>query len=740
MTVYTVSSLLAFLVCLFLVLVVVLQKNKSQAHRDFVLVTLFTGIWSLFPVSTVIFPSEKATLLLVRVVYLFAVLAVPAFLKFGLTIVESSEKRHERSAVRIAFFSAFLFLPFLFSRLLIAGVRTYQPYSILVPGPLFPVFIGFFLIICVYTFLKMLSFFRKATGHKKNQVKYVFTAYFLAFLGGMIHFGTAYGLREVFPHDIFIVCCMTILAYAIAKNRLMDIRIVAARAMAFLLAYIPILTVPFIIALRGKTFFEHYFGEYWWIFPMIISTILAPAGLRVYQYIKVRAERAIRSKKLVYLQEVSDFLEDVKGVRGLDELVGMILSKMSELVRVDYTGLYLRDKKKGVFSLEEAGKKNEDESVTAHTEISEDNALIRLLIKEHKPLVREELRFEATGGRSELVKEAEIEMNNINASVVIPSFHHKSLIAAIVLGEQISYEPYENEDIDAFNDLGVNIGMAIKNALFVEDLNKTHAKLLKSQEEAVRQENLISLGYMVTNLSHELRNPMHVISANIEEMQDVLEMDIKKDDLDDKTNEAINYLKEKMGKAYERAEKTRKMLDSIMDAIREKGQKFDDIDLKEMIDEVITRVAPYTKGGAITVTNEIPEGFPHMSGDRVMMEQVFVNLITNATQMFEVSGKGDKVSVRAQEDSDMIRIEVSDNGPGIPEYDLERIFEPFYTTKDNLFAYAEGKSKGTGLGLMITQQTVRKHRGRIWAESVAGEGATFFMEFPKIVQGERNGK
>jgi signal transduction histidine kinase len=740
MTVYTVSSLLAFLVCIFLVLVVFLQKNKSQAHKDFVLVTLFTGVWCLFPFSTVIFASESATLVLVKWVYISALFTGPAFLKFGLTVAESGEKQHERSVIRISFILAFLFIPILFSRMLVLGVKVYQPYSALVPGPLFPVFIGFFLATCGYSFYKILVFFRKAVGHKKNQVKYVFIAYFFAFLGGLIHFGSAYGLREVFPHDIFVVCCMVLLAYAIAKNRLMDIRIVAARAMAFLLAYIPILTVPFIIALRGKTSLEYYFGEYWWVFPMVTSTVLAPAGLRVYQYIKVRAERAIRSKKLVYLQEVSDFLEDVKGVRGLDELVDMILSKMSELVRVDYTGLYLWEKKKSVFSLKGAGKKDQDKNAASHTEIPEDNALIRLLTKEHKPLVREELRFEVAGGRSGLVKEAEIEMNKINASVVIPSFHHKNLIAAIVLGEQTSYEPYENEDIDAFNGLGVNIGMAIKNALFVEDLNKTHAKLLKSQEEEVRQENLISLGYMVTNLSHELRNPMHVISANIEEMQDVLEMDIKKEDLDDKTNEAINYLKEKMGKAYERAEKTRKMLDSIMDAIREKGQEFNDIDLKEMIDEVVLRAAPYTKGGAITVTNEIPEGFPRIRGDRVMMEQVFVNLITNALQMFEVSGKGDKVCVRANEDGGMIRVEVSDNGPGIPEYDLERIFEPFYTTKDNLFAYAEGKSKGTGLGLMITQQTVRKHRGRIWAESVVGEGATFFMEFPKIVQGEGNGK
>ena len=94
---------------------------------------------------------------------------------------------------------------------------------------------------------------------------------------------------------------------------------------------------------------------------MLISTILAPAGLRVYQYIKDRAERAIKSKKLAYLQRISDFLEDVKHVRGLNELVDLVLSKTSELIRVDYTGLYLLNKEKGNYSLKGSRKTGNSE-------------------------------------------------------------------------------------------------------------------------------------------------------------------------------------------------------------------------------------------------------------------------------------------------------------------------------------------------------------------------------------------
>ncbi len=729
---FPMSGLINATTSILLGLLVITRNRKDPLNITYFLFCASVAFWSIF-YALWLFADNAAFALFCTRGLMAGAIFTPIFYLHHLLMLLGIEKEN-RQIVRASYAAAIVFSVINLTPYFIKGVSAkmffkYWPD----PGVLFNVFLPIWIFIVVFGIIVAVRTYRSSSGIKKTRSRYVLVAILIGWAGGITNYPLWYGIHVPPVGNILVSVYVLLTTYAIIRYRLLDIRIVAARAMVFLLVYIPILAVPFIMASAARVWLEQHFGDLWWVVPMVASTILAPAGLRVYQYIKVRAEKAIRSKKLEYLQEVSDFLEDVKGVRGLDELVSMILSKTSELIKVDYTGLYLWDKKKGVLSLKGAVKSDTRKAVEVEYEIPEDNALIKLLIRERGPLVREELKFESSGGGSALTKEAGTEMNRINASVVIPSFYHENLIAAIALGEQISYEPYENEDIEAFNDLGVNIGMAIKNALFVEDLNKTHAKVLKSQEEEVRQENLISLGYMVTNLSHELRNPMHVISANIEEMQDVLEMDIKADKLDGQTNESVTYLKEKMAKAYERAERTRKMLDSIMDAIREKGREFTDFDLKEMVDEVILRVAPYTKGGSITVINEFPEGFPRIRGDRVMIEQVFVNLISNAVQMFEVSGKGDRVYVRGREDGAVIRVEVSDNGPGIPEYDLERIFEPFYTTKDNLFAYADGKSKGTGLGLMITQQTVRKHGGKIWAQSVEGEGATFVIELPKIV-------
>ena len=111
-----------------------------------------------------------------------------------------------------------------------------------------------------------------------------------------------------------------------------------------------------------------------------------------------------------------------------------------------------------------------------------------------------------------------------------------------------------------------------------------------------------------------------------------------------------------------------------------------------------------------------------MYADPEQLEQVFINLFANAVDA--MSGEGD-LTVKADEEDKLVRIRVSDSGKGMPRETLEKIFEPFYTTKD----------KGTGLGLAIVYNIIEKHHGRIRVESEEGKGTTFIIDLPKTAQG-----
>jgi signal transduction histidine kinase len=109
-------------------------------------------------------------------------------------------------------------------------------------------------------------------------------------------------------------------------------------------------------------------------------------------------------------------------------------------------------------------------------------------------------------------------------------------------------------------------------------------------------------------------------------------------------------------------------------------------------------------------------------GNAIQLEQVFINLLTNARDALAHAERRE-VAITARVDGDTVRINVADTGPGIPPEVAQRIFDPFFTTKE--------VGGGTGLGLSITYSIVKEHGGQIWVEGRPGEGAVFHIELPR---------
>ena len=125
----------------------------------------------------------------------------------------------------------------------------------------------------------------------------------------------------------------------------------------------------------------------------------------------------------------------------------------------------------------------------------------------------------------------------------------------------------------------------------------------------------------------------------------------------------------------------------------------------------------------VTVTTDIPDTLPQVYGSEMMLSQVLVNLVSNAAHAIGDSGKLGMINIRAWMDADVwIVIDISDNGTGIAEADLARLFNPFFTTR-------RGKG-GTGLGLFFSQGIIKGHRGSLSATSALGSGSTFTIRLP----------
>ncbi|MEE8373143.1 MAG: ATP-binding protein, partial [Dehalococcoidia bacterium] len=128
----------------------------------------------------------------------------------------------------------------------------------------------------------------------------------------------------------------------------------------------------------------------------------------------------------------------------------------------------------------------------------------------------------------------------------------------------------------------------------------------------------------------------------------------------------------------------------------------------------------------IKIALDLDPDLPGTMADFRQLQQVFLNLITNAEQALKQARGRGTITIGTQKTDGVIEISVVDDGPGIPASALSRVFEPFYTTKD--------VGKGTGLGLSICHGIVQEHGGQIRVESTEGSGATFIIEMPIVAE------
>jgi two-component system, NtrC family, sensor kinase len=238
----------------------------------------------------------------------------------------------------------------------------------------------------------------------------------------------------------------------------------------------------------------------------------------------------------------------------------------------------------------------------------------------------------------------------------------------------------------------------------------SNEKLLRQQ--LIQSEKLSAIGELISGIAHELNNPLTGVMGYAQLLE-------RRKDLDERSKESalkINNLALRCQKivqnllSFARKEKPERSLSNIND-ILERTVELRNYDLSV---------------NNITIVRELDRNLPKTIADRHQLQQVFLNVITNAEHaMLHSHGRGCLV-IRSYVDrpNNHIAVEIADDGPGISETNLSKIFDPFFTTKE--------VGKGTGLGLSLSYGIIKEHGGNIYAISRPGEGATFVIELPII--------
>jgi len=235
----------------------------------------------------------------------------------------------------------------------------------------------------------------------------------------------------------------------------------------------------------------------------------------------------------------------------------------------------------------------------------------------------------------------------------------------------------------------------------------TDQKML--QEQLIQSEKMSAIGQLVSGVAHELNNPLAGISAFAQ-----LLLAEKRFPPDQRT--AAETI-------YSEARRASRIVQNLLTFARQHKAEKVPTAINQVLDDTLELRGYELRVRGIDVRREYDESIPETMADAHQLQQVFLNLITNAEQAMEQrDGHHHRLTVRTRRNAEAIRIEVEDTGAGIPANLIERIFNPFFTTKPT--------GSGTGLGLSISLGIVREHEGRIWAENPPQAGARFVVELP----------
>jgi PAS domain S-box-containing protein len=238
---------------------------------------------------------------------------------------------------------------------------------------------------------------------------------------------------------------------------------------------------------------------------------------------------------------------------------------------------------------------------------------------------------------------------------------------------------------------------------------------LEQETQLTQASKMATLGEMATGIAHELNQPLNVIKVGADFFNKMISRDREI------SNEQLRQVSTNISEQVDRAT-------SIINHLREFGRKSDFglylVDLNEPIRGVFTLLGQQLKVRSIEVELNLEENLPKILADKNRLEQIFLNLVTNARDAMEEreAGAARRLAITTRRENGRVTALVSDTGMGIPERLREKIFEPFFTTK--------GAGEGTGLGLSITYSLVKDFKGNIEVDSIPGEGTTFRVSFP----------
>jgi signal transduction histidine kinase/putative methionine-R-sulfoxide reductase with GAF domain len=393
----------------------------------------------------------------------------------------------------------------------------------------------------------------------------------------------------------------------------------------------------------------------------------------------------------------------------IDEILRLVLEGVTKNTGFDRARLYLVNEKRNVVECKMAVGIDDERIKGITLRLDPEDSVVARSIFERQPFIIPDAQQDPR------INPVLKEKFNLHSLVVIPLLTKEKALGAIAAD---FVDPRKNVTQEAFESVKAfaqQAGLAIHNAFMYQELKtfsqqmeekiqKTTADLRKTEAQLIRSDKLAALGQLAAGIAHEIRNPLTSINILIHSMTENLPSgDSHKEDLE-VIEEEINRINE--------------IVDQFLRFAKPAPPLLEKADVLSVFEETLQLLRPQIEKQRIVV-RKVFQALPIIQMDREQMKQAILNLLLNAIQAMPGGGQL-TLKAKNSEDDQWIHLSIQDSGIGIPGEDLNKLFDPFFSTKEG----------GIGLGLSIAHRIIDQHHGKIEVESAPGKGTLFTIWLP----------
>lgn len=300
--------------------------------------------------------------------------------------------------------------------------------------------------------------------------------------------------------------------------------------------------------------------------------------------------------------------------------------------------------------------------------------------------------------------------DSLNAAWIIPLFVKEELTGALGFSCAEPETTFDESDFQFFREFAQAISKSLRNALSVLELKNANEELQDVQSQLLQSTKLMAIEQLATGIAHEIHNPLTIISGKAQ----VLLLQKDRNQIDQRVEEVLKTIVKQTKRA---ADITRKLLMFSQSS----GSPKEVLRLEQILEDTIALVSYQTSLDGIEIKRTVSSTIPPAYANIHEMREVFLNLVLNAVQSVGPQGVIHcEIINRVKEQ--LIEFRISDTGKGISPEHIDKLFNPFFTTRPD----------AVGLGLFVTKQIMHRYGGSIRVESRSGQGSLFIVQFPHM--------